>query len=66
MRARNRGLYYVSSCALSSRASSTAGKFHAGFAKSSAQVWVGSERVKLRMKALKSEQGFGCGRASFT
>ena len=27
--------------------------------------WVGSERGKLRTKALKSEQGFGCSRASF-
>ena len=27
--------------------------------------WVGSKRVKLRVKVLKSEQGFGCGRASF-
>ena len=41
------------------------GKFHAGFAKSSAQVWVRSERVKLHAKALKSEQGFGRGCASF-
>ena len=29
------------------------------------RFWVGSERVKLRAKALKSEQGFGCSRASF-
>ena len=43
-----------------------AGKFHAGFTKSSAQVWVRSERVKLRAKALKSEQGFGRSRVSFT
>ena len=27
--------------------------------------WVGSERVKLRTKVLKSEQGFGRSRASF-
>ena len=30
------------------------------------RFWVGSERVRLRAKALKSEQGFGCSRASFT
>ena len=30
------------------------------------RCWVGSERVKLRAKALKSEQGLGCSRASFT
>ena len=29
------------------------------------RFWAGSERVKLRAKALKLEQGFGCGRASF-
>ena len=30
------------------------------------RFWVGSEQVKLRAKALKSEQGFGRSRASFT
>ena len=29
------------------------------------RFWVGSERVMLRAKALKSEQGFGCSHASF-